>query len=105
MKIKLGALRRLVREALLEAGGGTTLPPQPVTRNPMSPSLTDREQITKMSISNLEDEDALAPHLQDPQYEEEDCWGPVPPTAENPYALPDFYTNDFSVLPTPPIKR
>jgi len=105
MKIKLGMLRMIIREVLAEAGGGTTLPPRPMVNNPMSPSMADREQLTKMSVSSLDDPDMVAPHLQEPQYEEEDCWGPVPPTTENPYMLPDYYSKDFGVLPTGNIKR
>jgi len=29
----------------------------------------------------------------------------VPPTGNDPYALPDPYAKDTGVLPTPPIKR
>jgi hypothetical protein len=47
----------------------------------------------------------VAPHLQEPEVDAEDCWGPVPPVAPNPYAMPDFYTKDFNVIPTPQIKR
>lgn len=105
MKMRLSELRHLIRSIVIEAGGATTLPSRPVTRDPMKPSMADREQLTKMSVSALDDPDAVAPHLQDPQYEEEDCWGPVPPVQENPYTLPDFYTKDFGVLPTGNIKR
>lgn len=104
MKITIGSLKRLIRDALLEGGGGTTMPPRPMIRNPMSPSMADREQIGKNSIQNM-DTDEISPHLKDPVYDEEDCYGPVPPNAEQPYALPDPFAQDFNVIPTPQIRR
>lgn len=89
----------------MEAGGGTTLPPRPVVNNPMAPSMADREQIGRVSVKDKDDPEELAPHLMEPEFEQEECWGPVPPTAPNPYAMPDFYSKDFNVIPTPPIKR
>lgn len=105
MKIRVRELRRVIRQVLREAGGGTTIPSRPVVNNPMSPSMADREAIGRISISSLDDPDEVAPHLREPVYDEEDCFGPVPPTAENPYILPDYYSKDYGVLPTPPIKR
>ena len=105
MRITVGRLRRLIRETLAEAGGGTTMPPRPMVNNPMAPSMADREEIGRNSIKDMDDPDELAPHLLEPVEEPEDCWGPVPPVAPNPYAMPDFYTKDFNVIPTSPIKR
>jgi hypothetical protein len=103
MKIKLGELRKIIRGVLRETGGGTTLPRMPVIRNAMGPEMSDREQLGR--IAEPRDPDEIAPHLVEPIYDEEDTWGPVPPIAPNPYALPDMYTKDYGVLPTPPIKR
>ena len=105
MRIRLGELRKIIQSCLLEAGGGTTIPPRPVINNPMSPSMADREQIGRISVKDAEDPEEVSPHLQDPLYDEEDCWGPVPPTSQNPYAMPDPYSKDFNVIPTPTIKR
>lgn len=105
MKLTVGKLRHIIREMILEGAGGTTLPKLPMIRNAMGPELADREQLSLVSSKDLEDEDDLAPHLREPIYAEEDTWGPVPPTGEDPYSLPDPYVNDYSVLPTPPIKR
>lgn len=105
MKIRLWELRRIIRQTLVEIGGARTTVPRPVVNNPMSPSMADREQLGRNSIKDKDSPDEVAPHLQEPLYDEEDCWGPVPPTAQNPYALPDYYAKDFGVLPTPPIKR
>lgn len=105
MKIRLSELRLLIREAILEIGGAAPRPPRPVTRNPMSPSMSDRQQIGKISIKQADAEEEITPHLRDPMYDEEDIRGPVPPSGKDPYALPDFYVKDYGVIPTPPIKR
>lgn len=105
MRIRMSELRKIIRRSLQEIGGATSTQPRPMDRNPMGPSMSDREQIGRISIKDKEDPNEVAPHLRDPLYDEEDCWGPVPPTAENPYALPDIYTKDYNVIPTPPNKR
>ena len=105
MRISIGRLRRIIRKTLAEAGGGTTTPPRAMVNNPMAPSMADREEIGRNSIKDMDDPDELSPHLREPVEEPEDCWGPVPPTAPNPYAMPDFYTKDYNVIPTPSIRR
>ena len=105
MRITVRQLRGIIREVLAEAGGAAPTPPRPNIRNAMAPSMADREQLGKISIDNLDDPDQVAPHLQEPEEDPEDCWGPVPPVAPNPYAMPDFYTKDFNVIPTQTIKR
>ena len=103
MRITVRQLRRIIRDTLVEAGGGTTLPRMPMIRNATQPDFSSREQLGRVAAP--EDPDALAPHLIEPEVEFEDCYGPVPPTDNNPYALPDPYTKDTSPLPTSPIKR
>lgn len=103
MLLKIGELRKIIRKVIEEAGGGTTLPKSPYIRNAMQPDFSDREQLGR--IAKPKDPDELSSHLLDPVYDMEDCYGPVPPTGKNPYALPDPYTKDTSPLPTPPIKR
>ena len=105
MKLTVGEIRQIVRSILRESGGGTTIPSRPMINNPMSPSMADREQIGRISVKDIDDPEEISPHLQEPVYDEEDCWGPVPPDAPNPYVLPDMFNKDYSVLPTPPIKR
>lgn len=105
MKITVRQLRKLIRSALKEGGGGTTLPSRPVVRDPNSPSMADREQIGRNSIKDIDDPDELAPHLREPVFDQEECWGPVPPVAPSPYVSADPYTNDYHVIPTPQIKR
>jgi hypothetical protein len=103
MKITISKLRSIIRDILIEAGGGTTLPRMPMIRNAMQPDFSDREQLGK--VSRPKDPDELSSHLIEPVEDMEDCYGPVPPAGKNPYALPDPYTKDTSPLPTSPIKR
>lgn len=103
MRITIGKLRKVIRAVLSETGGGTTLPRMPIIRNAMQPDFSSREQLGK--IAKDRDPDELAPHLLEPEVDFEDCYGPVPPTDKNPYALPDPYAKDTSPLPTSPIKR
>ena len=105
MRIRLGTLRRIIRRSLMEAGGGTTMPPRQTMVDPMTNTMADREQLGRNSIRDLDDPDEVAPHLREPVYDEEECFGPVPPDAPNPYAMPDPFTQDFNVIPTPQIKR
>lgn len=105
MKITIGELRSIIRSAIREAAGGTTLPHMPVVRNSIGPDFSDREQLGRISTKDADKEDELPPHLREPVHQEEDCWGPVPPTGKDPYAIPDPYAKDYGVLPTPPIKR
>jgi hypothetical protein len=67
--------------------------------------MADREQLGRVSVKDKDDPEEITPHLRDPLYDEEECWGPVPPTSQNPHAMPDFYTKDYGVIPTSPIKR
>ena len=84
MKISIGNLRRIIRNA-------------------MQPELSDREQLGK--IAKPRDPNEISPHLVEPVYDYEDCYGPVPPQGKNPYTLPDPYNKDTSPLPTSTIKR
>ena len=54
--------------------------------------------------TELEDEQ-IAGHLRDPFADVEIDYGPVPPTAEEPYTTSDPLARDTSPLPTSPIKR
>jgi hypothetical protein len=104
MKITISQLRNIIRSVIVEAAGGITLPRMPVIRNAIQPDFSDRERLGRISVKDA-DEDAITPHLREPIYDEEETWGPVPPTGEDPYALPDPYSKDYHVIPTPQIKR
>ena len=56
MKISMGNLRKIIRELISEAGGGTTLPKMPFIRNAMAPEFSDREQLGKITKSQDPDE-------------------------------------------------
>ena len=105
MRITVGKLRRLIREYLVEAGGGTSIGTRPTTSNPAVSSISDREQIGRISIKDIDDPEEISPHLTDPAYDPEETRGPVPPTGKHPYASQDPYTKDFNVIPTSTVKR
>lgn len=108
MRIRLGQLRRLIREALaLEwAGAPPTRPMFDYIGNPLSPSTNDREQLGYLADPDVDDdEDMMSGHLNEPQEDPEDCWGPVPPVNGDPYVQQDPFARDTSPLPTSPIRR
>jgi hypothetical protein len=104
MKITIGNLRQIIRKSLSEAGGARPSRPQPYTRNAMAPDLADRVAIGRLETGEPEEEE-LPPHLREPVVDFEDCYGPVPPIAGDPYVGQDPFARDYSPLPTPAIKR
>ena len=101
------AIRDYVKEVILEWGGAPPNKPQPRQRNAMSPDVATREPLGKMSKNDIDtDGNADLPtHLREPTVDIEDCYGPVPPTAEEPYTTQDPNVRDAGVLPTPGIRR
>lgn len=97
MKIKLGALRRIIREAAADHWPG----------GPVRKGLTDemgkeREQLGVNSAEPVDtqvDPDGLPGHLHEPDVSPEDCYGPVPPDAEDPYVGQDPFVRD--AMPNP----
>jgi hypothetical protein len=73
--------------------------------NPMSPETNDREELGFLADNPADvdpaDKDELPDHLKEPAVDFEDCYGPVPPTAEEPYAQQDPFVRDASPLPSP----
>jgi len=109
VKVRLGTLRRYLREALLrEVGANGSFPGEPYGRNVLSPDINSREQIGSLAdkaLDTADDPDGLPDHLREPQVSAEDCFGPVPPDAEPPYVGQDPFTRDTSPTPTSSIKR
>ena len=107
MRIKLSDLRAMIKSIVFESGGGVHFKSQPQQRNPMSPSTNSREQIGTLNQIDIDTEldSELPPHLRNPTEDPEDIFGPVPPDAEDPYVQQDPNVRDWSVLPTPGIKR
>jgi hypothetical protein len=103
MKITIRQLRSIIRDCILEAGGASPIPPQPYTRNAMSPDISHREQLGKLQTGEPIEE--LPEHLREPELTPEECWGPVPPIAKDPGVYQDPFARHFSPLPTPGIKR
>lgn len=109
MRVRLGTLKRFIREAvILEVGANNSYPGQPYGRNVLSPDVNKREQLGSLAgdpIDTIADPDGLPDHLLDPTVSPEDCYGPVPPDAEPPYVGQDPFARDTSPNPTGSIKR
>lgn len=93
----------MISETLSEAGGGTPHKTQPYTGNAMSPASADREQLGYLADKDVDtdDENDIPTHLRDVEVDDKDCYGPVPPTAPDPYAMADPFVRGDSPLPTP----
>lgn len=100
MRITLGELRRYIARKLVESGGGTPTRSEPYLSNPMSPATADREQLGSLADADIDTDDGeeLPPHLREPTLDADDCWGPVPPTQEDPYVGQDPYVRDYGPL-------
>jgi len=94
VKLRYGALRRILWQAINEVAPG-----RPYIRNAMAPETANREQLK--NIGEDPDEDELPEHLRDVTVNPKDCYGPVPPTGEEPYVTMDPYVRGASPLPTP----
>ena len=103
MKITIGRLRGIIRQAILESGGGYSKPPQPFTGTSLSSDINNREALGRLEFG--EPEEQIADHLMEPDLTPEDCWGPVPPQKKDPGVYQDPFSRDFSPLPKPPIQR
>lgn len=99
MRIRLGTLRKLLYE--ISASGGAW-PGQLAGRNVTSPDINSREQLGAISakaIDTVADPDGLPDHLLDPTVTPEECFGPVPPDAEEPYVGQDPFARDYAPKP------
>ena len=105
MRITLGELRSIIRRSITEIGGARSTRPSPVTLDPTAPGNVTRQQLSRISVRDMDPSDEIAPHLRDDYATFEQDFGPVPPDEPNPYVTLDPYVNDFNVLPTPQIKR
>lgn len=98
MKIRLGTLRQLIHEV----GANGAWPGQPV-RNVLSPDINSREQLGSLAgnvpMDTVDDPDGLPDHLLDPTVTPEECFGPVPPKAEEPYVGQDPFVRDAAPQP------
>lgn len=102
MKIRLGRLREVICEVSANFPGGPT-------RNVLSPATNTREQIGSLAgnvpLDTVDDYEGMPDHLFDPEVDPEDCLGPVPPDAEEPYVGQDPFVRDAFILPTSSTRR
>lgn len=99
MKIRLGTLRKIIREA-----GGWASPPQPAGRNFFSSDITNREQIDRLDVVD-NDHQQITSHLEDPTEDPEDCFGPVPPISDQIDIHQDPFSRDYGPIPHPNVGR
>lgn len=90
------SLRLFIRSVLQEVLEG------PHISNVLSHDLADREPIGSLADGG---EDDISSHLMEPEVDVEDCYGPVPPVAQDPGVFADPFHKDYHVIPTRPIFR
>lgn len=98
MRLRLGTLRRWLREA--EAPG--RYPGRPAARNVLSPATSEREQLGSLAgepLDTANDPDGVPEHLREPTVDREDCYGPVPPSGREPWVSIDPFTSDYAPQP------
>lgn len=100
MKTTIKTLRYLIRSLIHEAYASNVDGPH--ISNVLSQHLADRDPIPNLGVRSKKDDDEIAPHLMEPEVDMEDCYGPVPPVAEEPGVYPGF-ARDYHVIPNPPI--
>ena len=93
MKDLRSLIRLLIREAYYSNIDG------PHLGNLISPHLAQRDEIPYLGVKRNPEEDEIAAHLQEPEEDMEDCYGPVPPTTEEPGVYADPYSQDYHVIP------
>ncbi len=102
MKTTMGRLRRTILFLMGEAGDFGVYPGRPSGRNVLSPDVNAREQLGSLAgdpIDTVDDPDDMPQHLREPNVDREDCYGPVPPDAEEPYVSADPYAMDVAPKP------
>lgn len=105
MKNSNSDLKNFIKEIILElAPGWSSAPIAPFMRKDTELERSDREAIGKLTHGEP-DEDAIAPHLREPELTPEECWGPVPPTAPGPGAYADPWASDYGPLPRPHVGK
>lgn len=88
-------LREYIRNVIDEAQEGIHI------SNVLSKDLTDREQLGSLADNESEE---IASHLMEPEVDIEDCYGPVPPLADDPGVLLDPYVKYYRITPTLPAR-
>jgi hypothetical protein len=88
-------LREYIRNVINETQEGIHV------SNVLSNDLTDREQLRSLADDGS---DEIASHLMEPEVDMEDCYGPVPPLADDPGVLLDPYVKYYRITPTLPAR-
>jgi len=97
----LSTLRHYVRFLVQEAYASNVDGPH--LSNVMSSHLAQRDEIPYLGKKRKKEDEEIAAHLMEPEVDIEDCYGPVPPRAEEPGVFIDPFAQDFHVLPRKPV--
>jgi len=89
-------VRMLIQEAYASNVDG------PHLGNLMSPHLAQRDEIPYLGKKRKKEDEEIASHLMEPEVDMDDCYGPVPPRAEEPGVFIDPFAQDFHVIPRRP---
>jgi len=98
VKLTLFELRTLIKRALVEVA---PFPGHPNT-HVIAPETNAREQVGALgnkAMDTVDDEEGMPDHLREPLVDVEDCYGPVPPTAPEPYVQIDPFVSDAAPRP------
>lgn len=86
-------IRMLIREAYASNVDG------PHITNVISTHLAQRDEIPYLGKKRNKEDEEISAHLMEPEVDMEDCYGPVPPDAEEPGVFTDPYSQDWHVIP------
>lgn len=108
MRLTVKQLRARISEELeLEWAGAPPNKQEPFVGDSHGSAWNSREQLDSLKKSDVDTEtgDELPPHLREPMYDAEDCFGPVPPDQPEPHIQTDPFARDFSPKPNSSIRR
>lgn len=96
-------LRYYIRYILKEAYASNVDGPH--LSNVISTHLAQKDEIPYLGKKRKKDEEEISAHLMEPEVDMDDCYGPVPPTTEEPGVFIDPYTKNWHVIPTADHRR
>jgi len=103
MMTDINKLKEYIRLVLFEAYYNNVDGPH--ITNVISTHLMQRDEIPYLGKKRNKEEDEISAHLMEPEVDMEDCYGPVPPDAEEPGVYADPYTKGWPVIPKADWKR
>jgi len=100
MRVTLKQLRKLILKEWADASSAK--PMVSSMNDPLSPDVSDREQLGSLADAPIDDEEnEISDHLMEPEEDPEDVHGPVPPGRARPELMQDPFHNQTSPFSTP----